>query len=180
MRKYALLIALLLICSCSKDETYTAYSKYKASFTYDKVMTMTPLKNALTSPGEFCTISLGVSTLNFASLTMSQSDPITDNTLYYQKYKCINGFIVGMANIPEMNADGLSAVCFDLVCSNCYHVDNVTRSVALQENGMAYCSRCKRKYGLNNQGLVVGGDAGRPLERYHIAYDGSNRMVISN
>ena len=50
----------------------------------------------------------------------------------------------------------------------------------MQEGGFAYCTHCKRKYNLNGQGLVVDGEAGRPLERYHITYDQMNRMVISN
>lgn len=176
----AALAALLMFGSCSSDDAYNVYSKYKASFAYSNVMTAAPLKNALTGPGEFCTISLGVNVLVFQSLTASYTDDITAEMMYYQNIRCISGFIVGMANIPEMNADWLGVVCYDLVCSNCHHDDAINPNLSLKEGGFAYCSRCKRKYSLNNQGIVVDGKAGRPLERYHISYDGSNRVVITN
>ena len=172
--------ALLILGSCSSDDAYNAYSKYKASFSYSSVMTAAPLKNALTGPGEFCTISLGVNTLVFQSLTASYTDDITAEMMYYQNIRCISGFIVGMANIPEMNADWLGIICYDLACSNCHHDDAINPKLTLQERGFAYCSRCKRKYSLNNQGIVVAGDAGRPLERYHVSYDGANHMAVWN
>lgn len=174
------MVVMLLLHACSSDDAYTTYSKYRASFTFDRVMTTIPLKNALTGPGEFCTIILTAQKqLVFSSLTQTQNVDVTA-VAAYQRYVCIEGFIVGMANIPEMNADGLSIMCFDLVCANCHHDDAVNPKLVLQEGGFAYCSRCKRKYNINNGGLIVDGDAGRPLERYHISYDGSNRMVISN
>lgn len=172
--------ALLMLGSCSSDDAYNVYSKYKASFSYDKVMTAAPLKNALTGPGEFCTVSLGVNVLAFQSLNVSYSDDITADMMYYQKIVCISGFIVGMANVPEMNTDWLGIVCFDLACSNCHRDDAINHKLALQEGGFAYCSRCKRKYSLNDQGIIVAGDAGRPLERYHISYDGANHVAIWN
>ena len=173
------LAAVLMICSCSSDDVYTTYSRYKAGFTYDRVMTTTPLKNALTGPGEFCTITLTTQKkLVFQSLTLSQSVDVTASAVY-QRFTCLCGFIVGMANTPEMNADWLGVVCFDLACSNC-HLEGFNHNLTMQEGGFAYCTRCKRKYNLNGQGLVVDGEAGRPLERYHITYDQMTRMVISN
>ncbi|MBP5361295.1 MAG: hypothetical protein J6W50_01605 [Bacteroidaceae bacterium] len=176
----ATMAALLMMCGCSSDDAYNVYSRYRASFAYSSVMTAAPLKNALTGPGEFCTISLGVNTLVFQSLTASHTEDITADMMYYQKIICISGFIVGMANIPEMNTDWLGIVSFDLACSNCYHDNSIKPNLQLKEGGFAYCSRCKRKYSLNNQGIVVEGKSGRPLERYHVSYDGSNRMVITN
>jgi len=92
----------------------------------------------------------------------------------------MSGFIVGMSNMPEVGMVGLDNVCYDLACSNCYKEDAIMRNLTLQEGGYAYCSRCKRKYNLNSQGIVCGGSSGKPLERYHISYDGANNLVISN
>ena len=181
MRKAILVLAaMLLIYSCSSDDTYTTYSRYKANFSYSKVMTAAPLKNALTGPGEFCTITFGTSTLIFKSLTSSHSDPITASTMYYQSFRCMSmdGFIVGMPNQLEMNADELKIVCYDVVCSNCYHDIPIHSILTLQENGFAFCKRCKRNYNLNNLGMSSEGD--RPLERYHISYDGANYMAVWN
>ena len=181
VRKIVLSLALLsLFGGCSSDDVYTNYSRYKANFSYGSVITATPLKDALNSPGIFCTITLGVSTLDFRSLTLSYSDPITASTMYYQKIICISGFIVGKSNDYEMGADELNLVCYDLACSNCHHNDAINRNLELREFGFAYCQRCKRKYNLNSHGLIVEGDAGRPLERYHISYDGANRMAVWN
>lgn len=170
-----------MLCGCNSDDNvYTTYSRYKASFSYNFVMTTAPLKNSLVSPGEFCTIRLTTNKrLVFSSLYQTEEKDITASA-HYQKYVCMAGFIAGLPNMPEMGKDGLATTCFDLACSNCYKDDAIMRPLTLQEGGFAYCSRCKRKYNLNSQGIVCGGDAGRPLERYHISYDGANILVINN
>ncbi len=175
-----LMLVALLLQACSDDDAYSSYSRYSASFSYSKVMTTTPLHSALTSPGTYCTITLTIQKqLVFASLTQTQSVDVTA-TAAYQSFTCLSGFIVGMSNLPEVGADNLSLVCFDLACSNCYHDDAIKKSLTLQENGYAYCSRCERTYSLNNAGVIDSGESGRPLERYHIAYDNANYMTITN
>lgn len=175
-----LVFAALLFSGCSNDDSYSTYSRYKASFSYFYVMTTTPLKDALNSPGIFCTVMLTPQKkLVFTSLTQTQSIDVTASAAY-QSYVCLSGFIVGKANLPEIGMDGLSQVCFDLACSNCFHDDAIKPNLSLRENGRAYCSRCKRTYNLNNMGLVETGEKGRPLERYHILYDNANRMMITN
>lgn len=169
-----------LLAGCSGSDSYTAYSRCKASFTYYTVMTTTPLKNALSSPGEYCAISLSADRkLNFVSPTLSQQVDVTASAVY-QSFTCIGGFIVGMSNMPDIGADSQGLVAYDLVCANCYHNDAIQRSLTLQEGGKAYCRRCKRTYDLNSNGIIFSGEKGRPLERYHIAYDGNNRMSIWN
>ena len=59
----------------------------------------------------------------------------------------------------------------------------LTRHMSVMEyNGkqVASCSKCKRKYDLNNTGIPIEGEKGLKLERYHIVYDGSNIMRIYN
>lgn len=170
----------MLLCGCSSDDTYTKYSRFKASFSYQMVMTTDPLHTALTGPGHFCTIHLTPQKqLIFSSLTQSQTVNVAASA-HYQTYVCLSGFVVGMANQPEIGMDGLGVVCFDLACSNCYRDDAINRNITLREGGLAYCQRCKRTYNLNSQGIVHSGPDGRPLERYHILYDGANNMSISN
>lgn len=175
-----LCVSLLFFSSCSSDDAYTVYSRYKAHFTYDRVMTTTPLLHALNGPGEFCTIRLTAQKqLIFASLSQTQTENVAAMAAY-QRFTCISGFIVGKPNTIEMGYDDMHPICFDLACPNCYHDNNIRRDLALQESGVAYCSRCKRRYNLNNLGIVEGAPAGRPLERYRITYNGSNHMVIKN
>ena len=174
------LIAFFLMWGCGGDETYTKYSRYKADFAFFYVQTTTPLREALYSPGIYCTIKLtATGKLVFTSLNNSLSLNVGDNA-YYQKYVCISGFLVGYSNMIEMGADEMNRVCYDLACSNCYHDDAIKRDLTLKENGIAYCQRCKRTYSLNNMGMISSGDPGRPLERYHISLPDPNRMVIYN
>jgi hypothetical protein len=176
----AVILGLAVLCGCSDSDSYTKYSRYKADFTYFYVQTATPLKNALYSPGIYCTIRLGIDKkLRFQTLTEELALPVTA-TNYYQNYVCISGFIVGYSNLIEVGADNLSQVCYDLACPNCYHDDAISRELTLKENGYAYCSRCKRTYSLNNMGMIEAGESGRPLERYHISLPDQNRMVIYN
>lgn len=173
-------IPVLLFSACNSDDAYTAYSRYKANFIYDRVMTTTPLKNALAGPGEFCTIKIVTEKqIVFKSLTMSQNVNIVAADIY-KNTKSINwGFIVGLPNSIELGYDYFSPVCFDIVCSNCYK-GNIKKDLTLQEGGFAYCSRCERRYNLNNLGIVEGAPAGKPLERYRIDYNGMNHMAIKN
>lgn len=186
MKKFLLRISLLLVsavcmCGCSSDDgTYSTYSHYKASFSYTNVLTTAPLKNSLVSPGEFCTIRLTLNKrLLFKSLYQTEEKDVTA-AAYYQSFKCLSGFIAGLANVPDPDKIDLTNVCYDLACPNCFKDDAISRDLTLQESGYAYCPRCKRKYNLNMQGLVCGGSAGKPLERYHIHYDGANTMTIYN
>ncbi len=174
------MLGLAVICGCGDSDSYTKYSRYKADFAYFYVQTATPLRDALYSPGVYCTIKLGIDKmLRFQTLTKELPVPVTD-TNYYQNFVCISGFIVGYSNLIEVGADALSQVCYDLACPNCYSDDAIKRDLALKENGYAYCARCKRTYSLNNMGMVDAGEAGRPLERYHISLPDANRMVIYN
>lgn len=181
MKKLLILLAVaLLFVGCGNDDSYTKYSRYKAAFAYFYVQTATPLKDALYSPGIYCSIKLTINKqLLFTTLTQQLPVDVTAPN-YYQSFTCLSGFIVGYSNMIEMGSDDLARVCFDLACSNCYRDDAIKRDLTLKENGYAYCQRCKRTYSLNNMGMVDAGNAGRPLERYHISLPDANRMVIYN
>lgn len=181
MRKVLVsLVVLLGFVACNSDDTYTTFSRYKASFAYSSVKTTIPLDHALNGIGEFCTIKLQMNgQILFATLNNSLPVNVSKDA-YYQRFVCISGFIVGKPNTPENGKDELSLACFDLACSNCYHNLALNIDLQLRQYGMAYCRKCKRTYDLNNMGLVTSGDRGRPLERYHILYDNMNMMSITN
>lgn len=184
MRKVTILLTsvLLLLSGCSDDDTYTKYSRYRANFTFQYVQSVAPLNTALTSPGMFCTIKLTATqpiSLIFSTLTDSYPYPVAASAAY-SNYTCVSGFIVGYPTNVEMGTTELANAAFDLACPNCYYDNAIKRDLALQENGIAYCSRCKRSYSLNDFGLIQSGESGRPLERYHISLASTNIMSIYN
>lgn len=165
--------------SCTDENVQNVYSRYRAYFRYDNVMSALPLYPALTGVGEYCTISTAGSYLYFRSLTKSQQVNLT-SLAYYQRYVAIAGFIVGRMNIPDMNTGAVEPAAYDLACPNCYADDNISKPLTLKEGGFARCARCKRIYNLNNGGLISSGGKGRKLERYRITFSGSSIVEIRN
>lgn len=86
---------------------------------------------------------------------------------------------MGRASQTELGTADYPYLCYDLCCSNCYSNDAIARNLSLEDGGRASCSRCHRTYDLNNDGVVVSGDKGRKLERYHINYNGTAIMIAN-
>ena len=181
-RMTALVTVLMLFTGCTTDDMQTMYSRYRASFFYQKVMQVQPLYASLTGSGQFCTIAFQGMNVTFSSNGTSYTDNLTQ-VAGYQSPVFLGGFIVGQANMPETGQTNLPLMCYDLACPNCYNEMGLTRHMSVMEyNGkqVASCSKCKRKYDLNNTGIPIEGEKGLKLERYHIVYDGSNIMRIYN
>lgn len=167
----------ILMLSCA-DDVQNVYSKYRAAFTYNKVTTTAPLYKALTGAGIFCSIYCQGGKIYFNTPYESKYETLTDINMY-MKPIAFNGFIVGLSNLPEMGTTDLPLLCYDRVCPNCFE-ESISPSLTLQENGFAYCNRCKRKYDLNNLGVISEGEKGLKLIRYHIMYDGADHLRIYN
>lgn len=179
MKRIVHFICCALLCtSCSNDEVQNTYSRYRAYFEYSKVMTAPPLFKALSGWGEYCLIYGAQQKMVFQSLTDSYSDPMVAADAY-KTINCIDGFIVGRANMPDMTSNEQPYLCFDSACPNCFDDSGIAKRLTLQENGFAYCSRCKRKYNLNDSGLLEEGDKGKKLERYKVYYN-ANTLLINN
>lgn len=172
--------AVLLLAACSDDSAEGTYSSDRASFICRSVSTIAPLRTALNSYGEFCMIYADVNYYYFHSSTVTAPPvPKTQSSLY-QSYICHAGFIVGKGGIVELGSADYPLLCYDLVCPNCYHDNSITRRLAFAEQqGSVVCNSCHRRYDLNNQGLIVEGEKGRKLLRYHISY-AADVMAISN
>jgi hypothetical protein len=182
LRLLLIIVAIACLTGCGDDNVSTTYSRYRAYFRYDKVMTAAKLHGALISPGTFCAIYTGGNYLYFQDHT--KTEPNQDNltsVAYYQSYITIAGFIVGLSNLPDMNTGGIQYMAYDRVCSNCYEDNSISKPLTLLENGIAKCERCKRLYDLNNQGIIRQGDKGRTLFRYRsVTYNGNNTVEIRN
>ena len=174
-----IILSLPIFSSCSQDEVQNVYSRYRAFFNYEKVLTAHPLYAALTGTGQYCSIYVLNTSLYFQSTSENYHYNLTDAD-YYKQVTCIGGFIVGRSNVPDMTTGELPLLCFDRACPNCYKDDNITKPLTLKENGEAYCARCQRTYDLNNLGIIKSGDKGVKLFRYRVVYNGSNILVVNN
>ena len=176
-RLFAAITLLLVSTACSQGDVENLYSKYKAYFLYEKVLTADPLQKSLTGLGEYCTIQSDGRNIYFNSLTNSYSDPVTSSDLY-KKWVWINGLIIGHSNNPDMITGEMSIYCYDLVCPNCYEDSNISRSLTLQEFGKVHCGRCQRTYNLNDNGSCE--ERGTKLFQYRVFYNGSNTLLVNN
>ena len=91
-----------------------------------------------------------------------------------------DGLIVGYGNLT----DPLIFYAFDRECPNCFDPDEIpVRSYPLHVNtaGIASCNTCKRKYDMNNGGILAEGDAGKKMNRYRAATTGPyGILTVSN
>ena len=70
---------------------------------------------------------------------------------------------------------------YDRECPNCFDSNALPlRSYPLKVNsaGIASCSNCHRTYDLNNGGVIVSGNGGKKMTRFHAATTGANGLLI--
>lgn len=170
---------MLALSACNSSDGI--FTRLPAYFVMDNVLQAPVLYTSLQSMGEFCTIRATNNKYEFASPTLPTPSYINATQLSNLSgfYMGLSGFIVGLPNIPELGQEQSRVVCFDLACSNCYHNSNITKRMQLQEGGYAHCHTCNRTYDLNNQGLVMQGEAGKSLFRYRVSYAG-HTLLINN
>lgn len=173
-------VAALGLASCD-DAAEAEYSSEAASFICRNVSTIAALNNALNGYGEFCLIYADTQHYFFASPSTATQQVNKTQTSLYNSYICLAGFIVGRAGVPDLGSgSSYSLYCFDAVCPNCYRDNDIYKRLAFTDEGSTVtCGTCHRTYDLNNRGIVLSGDKGRKLLRYHLSYAG-NVMVIQN
>ena len=89
------------------------------------------------------------------------------------------GLIVGYGNL----SDPLIFYAYDRECPNCFSPDQIpVRSYPLQINnaGIATCNTCKRKYNLNNGGILTEGEKGNKMTRYRASTTGPYGILSVN
>ena len=177
---YLLPIAAFTACSGDDDYSYSTYCSLPAKFVMENAYQAPVLYTACNSMGEFCSITTNGKQFIFKGSSKEPSYVnLTALNGYSGFYLGLSGLIVGLPNIPEIGKTESQVVCFDLACSNCYEVYNITKPLALHNDGTATCASCKRPYNLNNTGFISNGEAGRPLYRYRVSYV-NNTLVVSN
>lgn len=182
MRRFFRLLLLTVtlgLPSCESSDSI--FCRLPAYFIMDNVLQAPVLYTSLQSMGEFCTIRAIGNKYEFASPTQRTPSYVNATQLSNMSgfYMGLNGFVVGLPHIPEMGYDHSRVVCYDLACPNCYHNNNVAKRMVLQEGGYTHCATCSRTYNLNDMGLVMKGEAGKPLFRYRVSY-AAHTLVINN
>jgi hypothetical protein len=186
MRKTGLLflchLVLLCLLACSAEPEY---SSWYCRFSYNNqihndVTLATALDGA--SRGVFCLITestrAGVKYLNFQNsdgLTSQKPESAEESQARFV-LGLNNGIIVGF---QTLNTDGMNGgfVGYDVQCPNCVRRENNTISpnyrVVMAGTGIATCSKCGRKYDMNNGGILLNGEEGDTgLEKYVAATTG--------
>ena len=155
----------LIFVSCEADNEY---STWPCRFAYDN---STHQDATLAScmdvnvPGMFCMITEsvrgGVKYLNFktnhnatSSLAETEAEKRAEYILGLN-----NGIIVGFQNAVLDEFGNAKFVGYDVQCPNCVSQSGNTLSpnfgVTMDDKGIATCSKCGRKYDLNNGGLLI-------------------------
>ena len=172
-----------IVSSCEKADN--RYSHFEAYFTYQPVSAKPNLYRSCTSLGEFCSITFppGQNYVIKSPETPAATDYIPRTALNdYNRFVLGigNGLIIGKPILPEMLEEESQVTCYDLCCPNCYQNYHILKQLNLQTSGKAKCSSCLRIYDLNNQGIVVNGDAGRSLFRYYANYYSPTQKIMIN
>ena len=173
------IIMILSLVSCSGDIDHE-FAQHRAFFRYQYVATTPPLYAALNNPGMWCTISFPNGNYRFTLLDGSTFEVPPTALDSYTPPECINGFIVGMPNLPDFSGR-FDLRAYDRVCPTCYEEAAIQRALTLTHEGRAECSRCHCVYDLNNGGLLIEGGPGEKLFRYRINYAPvQNILIIQN
>lgn len=171
------LLPLLCLLSCTED-VGTEYAQVPAFLRVQPVSAVQPLNAALNSPGVFCKVTFSSKFYHFEN-NHGQSTQTNRTALdTYGKPQCLNGFIIGMPNVPDLSGV-MQPVAFDLACPTCFNDVLIQRSLTINAQGEAHCSRCETTYDLNNMGFPKDGPGTNVMLRYHLQY-GNDALVVRN
>jgi len=182
-----LAVSCCLLAACSADEEYSTHA---CRFTYNNMIHNDPTLNSAlnaSSRGVFCLISentrAGVRYLVFEN-NLGQTSK-QQETAEEVEAKFIlglnNGIIVGFQTLNTDGANG-GFVAYDVQCPNCVSRTNNTANpnfrVTMESSGIATCSKCDKKYDMNNGGIILNGEEGdRGLDKYVASTTGPSGVV---
>lgn len=167
----------LLLASCAADDEYSTWPCF---FHYDNSVaqdaTLATAQDAY-SRGIFCLITEsshgGVKYLTFTNNQGLQSQ-VRETAMEQQANFVLglnNGIIVGYQTLVT-DGYGAGFAAYDVQCPNCVRTtgNNVNpnyRVVMSSTSGIVTCSKCGKKYDLNNGGIIQNGEKGdKGLEKY--------------
>lgn len=187
MRRYTYYImAVLTLFTACGDTEYEFNGNYPTFFIFENNASRSAaLASAMNpmSPGIFCRIT--TSGENYYSFTSNQglSDRVSKTAIDKSRTVILGvynetGIMVGYGNLDSP----ATFYAYDSQCPNCYKSTNLPRySLTMNTDGTAACGSCHRKYDMNNGGLVISGDKGDKLIRYHASTTGPQGVLqVSN
>ena len=182
-----LLAVSCLLVGCEADEEYSTHA---CRFSYNNMIhNDATLASAMDehSRGVFCLISentrSGVRYLVFENSAGLKSEKVETAEEVEAKFilGLNNGIIVGF---QTLNTEGTSRgfVAYDVQCPNCVNRTNNTANpnfrVTMESSGIATCSKCGKKYDMNNGGIILNGEEGdRGLDKYVASTTGPNGVI---
>lgn len=182
----AFIAVAVTFAACGDD----MYGRYACRFVFNTKTHAhsAALTSAVGSKGIFCRVSKttkgGAQYFHFATgagladdVIFTAEDQRTTVLLGSNTYS--GSLIFGYSNLD----DPAQFYGFDGECPNCFDPNTLpikSYPLSIDNNGLATCSTCKRKYNLNTGGNVVNGDNGSPLTRYHANYSTAGVVTVTN
>lgn len=183
-----LLFALLVFCTCKNTEY--EFSSKPCYFIFDNSTHNDPTLAAAMTPysGTFVTVTItfkgGVRHFKFTSNQGTSSEKPFDGI--DERRSLVlgmnEGIIVGYGNLNDTNGN-LIFYAYDRECPNCFSSEALpVKSFPLQTNsaGIATCNTCKRKYDMNNGGILAEGEKGNKMVRYRASTTGPYGRLAVN
>ena len=91
-----LLGAVMALTGCSDDNVQSEYSKYRAALSLTGIETIAPLRAAIGSFGEYCTVTADLSGTYYTFSTLTNTQKVNRTAVdAYHTYRCLAGFIIG-------------------------------------------------------------------------------------
>ena len=179
LRHACILTVIAGILSACTDDVEDLYSKDPAFCRIAPVTAVQPLREALTSPGMFCTITFEP-TKYICTRVDGTSAPLnrTDEEAYGAPvYRA--GFIVGTPSLPDGQTSQFYYICYELACPSCYTYQMLVKPMKLQSGEKATCSNCGRTYSLlYGGGLVEGPEGVKHMKRYRCSYTPARDLFV--
>ncbi len=182
MKRYTYYIIAMLAIFTACGNTDYEYSNYPCYFIFENDASRSAaLASAMNSmsPGIFCRITTsGENHFLFESNQGLSDRPVLtaidqQRTVRLGTYN-ETGIIVGYGNLNNP----ATFYAYDSQCPNCYKNTSLPRyKLTMNTDGTAECGSCSRKYDMNNGGIVVSGDSGDKLIRYHASTTGPQGVL---
>lgn len=187
--KYALLgccCALLSLLSGCDEESTSRFSQHRAFLRFSPVAAVLVFSAAVHGVGEWCAVTYDANHYHFTNAVGRTAQYPRTALDAYGMPRSIAGFVVGTPALPDLNGRQ-SVVAFDLACPSCFQTSYVERALSwvTSATGTMECGRCRRRYDLNNGGIVSqstqDGQQNVPLFRYSAAYSATtDAFVVQN